>query len=63
MDEGAEQYRRVSLSYCDKLLAEVKQNQEDAELFFGGDLYKAYADATEQAEKKIKKIRTRIRNL
>ena len=63
MEEEVEKYRNASLYYCNKLLNEIQRNQEDIDLFFGGDLYKAYHTATEQAVDKANQVRMKIRNL
>ncbi|MBE6957139.1 MAG: hypothetical protein E7450_06770 [Ruminococcaceae bacterium] len=63
MEEELAQRRRISVTYCNKLLNEVKRDQEDVGEFFGGELYRTYLTAIDQVEEKIKKIRTKIRNL
>ena len=63
MEEELEKYRAASLYYCSRLLNDIKRSQEDIGLFFGGDLYKAYDDATDKALSKASSVRTKLRNL
>lgn len=63
MEEELEKYRAYSLSLCEKLIYSLKRNQNDAASFFGGDIYRAYQTATEEAIEKAQKCRNKIRNL
>ena len=63
MDEQLEQYRSQSLALCEKLIADLKRNQDDSAEFFGGEIQKTYVEATEKAINKAKKTRSKIRNL
>lgn len=63
MQHELEQCRLDSLSLCDRLLAALEENREDAHSFFAGELYQAYDAATDKAKNKVKKIRSKIRNL
>ncbi len=63
MGEEVAKYRETCLSLCAKLLSELKRNQEDADLFFGGEIYKSYIDATDKAINKAGKVQTKIRNI
>lgn len=63
MEEQLEQRREESLRLCARLIAELDYNKEDAASFLGGDIYRAYAKATETAINKAKRTRTKIRNL
>ena len=63
MQEELEQCRLESLSLCDRLLVALEENQEDAHLFFAGEVYQAYDSATDKAKNKVKKIRNKLRNL
>ena len=63
MQEELEQRRSDSLSLCDRLLVALEENREDAYSFFGGDVYQAYIAATDKAKSKVKKIKSKIRNL
>lgn len=63
MEEETEKYRAVSLEYCQRLLREIKRDREDAKLFFGGEIYKSYAAATDKAVDKAIKVQTKIRHL
>ncbi len=63
MDEEREKYRAYSLSQCDKQIRDLTRNQSDADRFFGGEVYKAYVNATEKAIDRVRKIRNKIRNL
>jgi len=62
-EEELNRLRLASLYYCDKLLNDIKVDQEDINQFFGGEIYKAYNDATEKVLNKAKNIRAKIRNL
>ena len=63
MRKDLEQCRTDSVSLCDRLLTALEENREDARLFFGGEVYRAYETATERAKNKVKKIKSEIRNL
>lgn len=63
MQEELGQFKLDSLSLCDQLLAVLENNQEDAHLFFAGEVYQAYDAATEKAIIKVKQIKTKIRGL
>ena len=62
-EEKVRYYKSLSLSQCERLLTELRRNKEDADLFFGGELYKSYVEATDAAIDKTRKIRNKIRNL
>lgn len=61
MEEELEQRRSDALVLCNRLLAALAENREDASSFFAGEVYRAYAAATDKAENKIAKIRNKIR--
>ena len=61
MEEELEQQREYSLYLCDKLLAGLRENKNDAAAFLGGEIYKAYIKATEAAENKAR--RTKNKNI
>lgn len=61
MEEELEQRRSDALILCNRLLAALAENREDARSFFTGEVYKTYAVATDKAENKIAKIRNKIR--
>lgn len=63
MQNELEQCRLDSLLLCDRLLAALEENREDAHLFFGGEVYQAYDAATDKAKNKVQRIRSKIRNL
>ena len=63
MQEDLEQCRIDSLALCDRLLVLLEENQEDARLFFGGEVYQSYETVTETAKNKVRKIRSKIKNL
>ena len=67
MDQEQElELRRLqdqSLYLCNRLINELGENKEESASFFGGDLHKAYVEATESAVNKASKIRNKIRNL
>ena len=58
-----ERLRASSLHYCNKLLNDIGSEQENIEYFFGGEMCKAYVDATDKVLNKTRKVRTKIRNL
>ena len=61
MEEELEQRRSDALVLCNRLLAALAENREDAHSFFSGEVYRAYISATDKAENKIAKIRNKIR--
>ena len=63
MEEQLEQQRQQCLYLCEKLIKELTKNKEDAEAFVGGDIYRAYVEATESAIRYAKRVRTKIRNI
>ena len=63
MQEELEQYRSYCLSLCNRLLAALEENRDDAHSFFAGEVYQAYASANEKAKNKVTKIRNKLRNL
>ena len=63
MEENVEIIKSNSLIYCEKLLDEIRRDQEEADLFFGGELHAAYASALDKVMHKVTTIRTKIKNL
>lgn len=63
MQEELEQCRADSLLLCDRLLAALEGNRDDAHSFFAGELYQAYSAATMKAKDKVRSIKSKIRNL
>ena len=63
MQEILEQGRSDSLILCDRLLAALEENREDAHSFFAGEVRRAYDAATEKAKNKVQNIRNKIRSL
>lgn len=63
MDKKVVTYHLTSLNLCDKLINELKNNKEDADSFFGGEVHKAYIKATDMALDKAKNIRAKLRRL
>lgn len=63
MEEEKARYKAASLSLASKLLQELRSNTDDAKMFFGDDLYKAYRTATNEAVNEVNTIRGKIRNL
>ena len=63
MDEEFEQRKANGLAQCDRLISELSKFLDDTDLFFGGEIYKTYINATEKALNKAKTIRTKLRNL
>ena len=63
MNQEHTQYKKYSLSLCEKLINDLKRNREDADTFLGGELYKAYVNATEKAINKAQRNRNQIRKL
>ena len=61
MEEELEQRRSDALVLCNRLLAALAENREDAHSFFSGEVYRAYIAAPDKAENKIAKIRNKIR--
>ena len=67
MDQEQEmELRRLqeqSLYLCNRLINSLNENKDDADSFFGGEVYKAYVEATESAVNRAKKAKQKIRNL
>ena len=63
MQEELEQYRSDSLLLCNRLLAMLEENRDDAHSFFAGEVYQAYDAATEKAKNKAMNIANKLRNL
>lgn len=63
MEEELEKQRQYSVYLCDRLLNELNKNKDAADSFLGGDIYRAYVDATEAAMNKVKKTKRKIQNL
>ncbi len=62
MDDKIAIYKANSLSNCNKLLRELESNKDDADSFFGGEMYKAYIEVTDKVISKTRKIQNKIRN-
>ena len=62
MEEELAKYKAQSLQLCERILAELKRNQDDADLFFGGEIHKAYVSATDKAINEARTLRNKIRN-
>ena len=62
MDDKIAMYKANSISLCNKLLRELESNKDDTDLFFGGEICKAYINATDKAINKTRNIRNKIRN-
>lgn len=63
MNDELTQYKEQCLLLSERLLCDLNRNKDDAESFFGGDIYKAYIRATEDAMRKTREVRNGIRNL
>ena len=62
MEEEIQKYKELSLRLCNKLMRDISQNMDDTQSFFGGDIYRAYIKANDQAQEKVSYIRNKIRN-
>ena len=62
-EEELRRSRSASLRYCEKLLNELRSELDDIDLFFGGDLHRAYVDVTDEVIAKASNVRKKIRNL
>ena len=62
MNQDLERYKQRSLYLCDKIKQELKENEEEATSFFGGELYRTYAKVNDMAQEKTRRIRNKIRN-
>lgn len=60
--EEVEQHRLTSLEHCQRLLNEIRQDQEDAAMLFCGDIYRSYIAAVDKAITKAESIKAKIRN-
>ena len=61
--EKVQMYKSEGLHYCNQLLNEVQNTQDEIDSFFGGELGRAYFIATDKLLTKIKKVRTKLRNI
>lgn len=62
MDEF-ERQREECLELCQRIIADLHGFTADSDRFFGGEIRKAYVEATEQAAHKARTIRSKLRNL
>ena len=60
MDEQIRQQILTSLSTCDKLIKNLRKNQEDVDSFFDGEMRLAYLRATERALDEAMRIRVKL---
>ena len=63
MANEVEQYKANCLTLCNKLLSALEENRMDATRFFGEDIYRSYAAATDRVISETKQVRNKIRNL
>lgn len=63
MDDKINAYKTNSIYYCNKLLCSLEEDKDDADSFFGGEMHKAYIEATDKAISKTRKIQNKIRNI
>lgn len=63
MDDELYRLKMKSQMLCDRLTNDLAQNKDDTHQFFGGEIYRAYIAASDQAMEKTRRIRTKIRNI
>ena len=63
MEEEKQKYKDYSLSLAQRLLSELDLNKDTADEFFGGEIYRAYAKATEAAMGEVRRVKNKIQNL
>lgn len=63
MNDDLERYKEYCLVLCNRLNNDLERNKDEADEFFGGDIYRAYFKATDEAINKVNKIRNKIRRL
>ena len=63
MDEQIRQQILTSLSKCDKLIKYLKNNEEDVDSFFDGEMRMAYLRANERALEEVMQIRVKLMRL
>lgn len=63
MADELEQCQSEALALCNKLISELKRNQEEAGTFFGGEIHKAYVTSTEKAINSTQNIKNRLKKL
>lgn len=63
MDDELKRYQSISLELCYRLLRDLSKNNADAERFFHGELYKAYAESTDKAIEHVQRIKNKVRKL
>ena len=63
MEQERQRLKDESLYLCNRLINALDENKDDADAFLGGDVYKAYIEATESAVNKANIAKNKIRNL
>lgn len=61
--EEFERQRNECLVLCQRIVADLHGFMFDSDRFFGGEIRKAYLEATEQAIDKAYAIRSKLRSL
>ena len=61
--EEFERQRNECLVLCQRIIADLREFTADSDRFFGGEIRKAYIEATEQAIDKAYTIRSKLRSL
>ena len=63
MEGNILKYKENSLALCRKLMQKLNENDDDANLFFGGELQYSYQNITDLAKVRVKNIQIKIENL
>lgn len=63
MEQEVEQYRDICMALCNKLMVALEENQEAANRFCNGEINKAYISVNDKVIEKVRRIRTKIKNL
>lgn len=62
-EEAAMIEKMRSLALCETLIQKLSENDDDVHSFFGGELHTEYLKANDAAQRKARKIRSRLRVL
>ena len=57
------QYKANSQTLCNRMINDLTLNKDEAEAFFGGEIYRAYVKATEAALQEANAIKRKINRL
>lgn len=62
MDDELYQLKMRSMYLCDRLQSDIARFKDDSHSFFGGEIYRTYLKANDQALEKVRYIQNKLRN-